>query len=338
MYKKGKTGPKDERVVSILEKQQKAIPIFWEPISQERKSPVSGTNSCGVVYVGHWKIIEVENHTQRPIYMPPFGNPLKVNAEPRIAVIHLKFNHYNQRWSNIIDHCQDKTPNEIKDVDFANIASIEPKTVAGGVFESGKATAHDRESDTGSTGAHSCISSFSAETVPFAESGESTINLKSGGDTDAKKYARKNTAESTSGSKRQKVDLKDACSEEENNITRQVKDFEEYLRHRSTARQEKDDLLQKIDALQKEVEVCRQREAAANSKAEKAKRKMEAAERDRDDVLRKFRCVSCSEPNGSGVFIPCGHVVCSACCSNMQLQCPKCPATTVGRVPLRFDN
>lgn len=332
VYKMGMKGPKSERCLSILEKQRRAIPIFWEPISQERRSPVAGTNSRGVVYAGHWKIIEVENHAQEPIYMPPFGDPLTVDNKPRIAVIHLKFQHYNHRWSNIINHCQDKTPYEIKDVDFANIDG--PETFTGGVFESSKATAHDSESDTASIGAHSSISSFSAETVPCAAS---TINLESRGGLEAKKHARTRAAESPT-SKRKKVVSEAACYEEENNITKQVKDFEEYLRHRSTAREEKDDLLQKVDALQKEVEICRQREAAANSRAEEAERKMGAAEQDRDDALNKFRCVLCSDPNGCGVFIPCGHVVCSACFNNMQVQCPKCSAITVGRVPLRFDD
>lgn len=72
------------------------IPVFWEPEDQE------GTK---VRYVGHWKVVDIEDHSDKPITY------LEI---PRSAVLKLSYVDFDSRWDRIIRDCQDKEPSEIK--------------------------------------------------------------------------------------------------------------------------------------------------------------------------------------------------------------------------------
>ena len=58
-------------------------------------------------YVGHWTVVDVEDHRDNPITIPCLPTP-------RIALIRLEFDEYNTQWSNIIRLCHDKRCEEIK--------------------------------------------------------------------------------------------------------------------------------------------------------------------------------------------------------------------------------
>jgi late competence protein required for DNA uptake (superfamily II DNA/RNA helicase) len=62
-----------------------------------------------------------------------------------------------------------------------------------------------------------------------------------------------------------------------------------------------------------------------------------AAEKERDTALRRLECFACfGHENALHVFIPCGHMICSACrdTAAVDTPCPKCQATIMGRVKI----
>ena len=97
-----KHGP---RWLGAIKRQTEPIPIFWEPTSQDGKPQVAGMNANGVRYVGHWKIVQVDDHTDSPFIY---------NDIQRIATIHLRFHNFNDDWDKVIEYCKEKTPEEIK--------------------------------------------------------------------------------------------------------------------------------------------------------------------------------------------------------------------------------
>jgi hypothetical protein len=112
VYKRGMKGG-NVNCVHVLAQQTNPIPIFWEPASQEGKSHVDGMKANGVVYVGHWEIIEVENCIE---------NTFRYKGSERIAKICMRYHFYSDRWSSVIDVCQDKTPKAILSLNFSHLS------------------------------------------------------------------------------------------------------------------------------------------------------------------------------------------------------------------------
>ena len=71
------------------------ISVFWEPKDQEK------TN---VMYVGHWKVSDIEDYSR---------NPITYMGIKRCARVKLRFVDFNQRWADIIHWCQGKSDAEI---------------------------------------------------------------------------------------------------------------------------------------------------------------------------------------------------------------------------------
>lgn len=87
---------RDIQLLVNLQNNHPPIPIFWEPEDQ------AGTK---VTYVGHWKVKIIHDCSD---------DPITYKNIKRCALVKFMFVHFNEDWARIIHLCHDKTPNEIK--------------------------------------------------------------------------------------------------------------------------------------------------------------------------------------------------------------------------------
>eukprot|EP00984_Skeletonema_dohrnii_P013961 scaffold5845_cov73-Skeletonema_dohrnii-CCMP3373.AAC.3 len=101
-----KNGDKQQRDVQLLLRTPKhpPIPIFWEPANQIGKKKVT--------YLGHWKIAEIEDMSDRQF---------RYNGTNRCAKLYFDFNHFDERWEKIIGLCHDKTIEQMKTMNFEDL-------------------------------------------------------------------------------------------------------------------------------------------------------------------------------------------------------------------------
>ena len=77
------------------------IPIFWQPTDQKYTA---------VIYLGHWNIVHIEQLRS-----------FKYLDIPRCAKLYFDFDHFDDNWEQIIELCKDKSPDQIKEMDFNSI-------------------------------------------------------------------------------------------------------------------------------------------------------------------------------------------------------------------------
>jgi hypothetical protein len=77
------------------------IPIFWQPTHQK---------CTAVIYLGHWNIAHIEELRS-----------FKYLDIPRCAKLYFDFDHYDDNWEQIIEICKDKSPDQIKEMDFNTV-------------------------------------------------------------------------------------------------------------------------------------------------------------------------------------------------------------------------
>lgn len=77
------------------------IPIFWQPTDQK---------CTAVIYLGHWNIVHIEQLRS-----------FKYLDIPRCAKLCFDFDHYNDNWEKVIEICKDKSPDQIKEMEFNSI-------------------------------------------------------------------------------------------------------------------------------------------------------------------------------------------------------------------------
>lgn len=99
-------GENQQRDIELLLREQTTtpnviVPIFWEPANQSGQKKVT--------YLGHWKLQRIEDLRDRHFHY---------NGSRRCAKLHFDFNHFNERWEDIINLCCDKTVEQIKATDF----------------------------------------------------------------------------------------------------------------------------------------------------------------------------------------------------------------------------
>eukprot|EP00985_Skeletonema_marinoi_P004727 scaffold2051_cov139-Skeletonema_marinoi.AAC.11 len=80
------------------------IPIFWEPANQSGQKKVT--------YLGHWNVAEIEDMIDRQF---------QYKGTNRSAKMYFDFNHFDERWEKIIGLCHDKTPEQIKTINFEDM-------------------------------------------------------------------------------------------------------------------------------------------------------------------------------------------------------------------------
>ena len=77
------------------------IPIFWQPTDQK---------CTAVIYLGHWNIVHIEELRS-----------VKYLDITRCAKLYFDFDRYDDNWENVIELCKDKSPDQIKEMDFNSI-------------------------------------------------------------------------------------------------------------------------------------------------------------------------------------------------------------------------
>ncbi|KAL7453512.1 hypothetical protein ACHAWC_005178 [Mediolabrus comicus] len=63
-----------------------------------------------VIYLGHWNIVHIEQLRS-----------FKYLDIPRCAKLYFDFDHFDDNWEQIIEICKDKSPDQIKEMDFNSI-------------------------------------------------------------------------------------------------------------------------------------------------------------------------------------------------------------------------
>ncbi|KAL7491209.1 hypothetical protein ACHAWT_000628, partial [Skeletonema menzelii] len=81
------------------------IPIFWEPTDQSGSTEVAKIFGAPVMYIGHWKVAQIEDLKGREeMYLGHY----------RCAKIYLDFSYFDERWEEIIRRSHDQTIEQIK--------------------------------------------------------------------------------------------------------------------------------------------------------------------------------------------------------------------------------